>query len=382
MPQSRRLSSILEEGGLWLHHRLGRLLNIGFFGQCVLIAGIAGIAILIASIADGSLVLSGRDVGLLEHPGIWSFLFLQIALLLSLRSSLRVLLQNRGDLQAIGAIDGSMIREIVEPTLKFTRLQTHNGTVTALVFHSIGLTAFVWNTYQNQFPTVILPYDFWDSKNFFWGFWVTRALKLYLFFWLFPYIALANCAILSSSLNQIRVARSEGRLKLLPYHCDGAGGLGFFPFLVTRPLIVGAFFGSISLASAFYVHQAVDVTPVMGFIILIAIVFVAYAIPIVALRKEIILTKQSMIERLRLSQQTAFSDIYDRLSPDLMSLKETDETIKCLDNFCQSINLITNYPHLKRFITWLTFATMPAVYSLLCKIFNSLIPIIQPMIKS
>ena len=113
-----------------------------------------------------------------------------------------------------------------------------------------SLTAFIWNTYQNQLPGVIVPWDFWDTFNHLWGFWFTRIYKLYLFCWLLPYIALVHIAILMAVLRVVRRARLLGIVELQPFAADGVGGLGFIPPLVSSPVIVTLLLSTIAVAAA------------------------------------------------------------------------------------------------------------------------------------
>src|SRR5205085_7209961 len=107
MRRPGRLSSAFQSCGFFLHYLLGRLFGIGFAAQCCTTAAVAGVAVLVGSIIDGSLVLEGRNVGLLEHPTIWAFFSLQIALPISLRRSTRKLLRARTSLRALGALDAN-----------------------------------------------------------------------------------------------------------------------------------------------------------------------------------------------------------------------------------------------------------------------------------
>ena len=54
-----------------------------------------------------------------------------------------------------------------KPLLAFLRLKTRESKLIATVLYSVGIAAFIWNTYQDELPGIVLPYDFWDSKNFF-----------------------------------------------------------------------------------------------------------------------------------------------------------------------------------------------------------------------
>src|ERR1039457_7011919 len=115
MRSSQRLSTALKSGGFSLHSYVGRRLGIKFAAQCWVVTGIAVMIVLIGSFVDGSLFLSGRNIGLLEHPAIWAFFGIQIGLPISLRHSLKELFKARRNLRAVGALDGKSYKRLTTP---------------------------------------------------------------------------------------------------------------------------------------------------------------------------------------------------------------------------------------------------------------------------
>jgi hypothetical protein len=382
MRRLERLSSVFQRGGFSLHYWLGRLLGVRFRTQCFLTAAVPALAILVASSIDGSLVLEGRNVGLIEHPAIWAFFCLQIALPISLRHSIRKMLGARTSLRALGAVRDKSGEQLVASLLRFSDLQGAGPRLVATGLYCLGLSAFVWNTYQNQLPGIVVPYDFWDSKTYFFGFWTTRIYKLYLFAWLFPYLALLHIAILVTTLRVVRQARLSGALKLQPFHPDGVGGLGFLPDLVTRPLIVAVFFAVLPSAGAFYIHRAADVTPIMGLAILLLAVGLAYFVPILSFRADIVAAKRALLERLRWLQQAQFSQIVDRDNPDFETLRIGNQSIEFFEKLCKAIRQISNYPHLKRVIGFVTLAMSPLAASLISRLYSVFGQFIHPLLPT
>src|ERR1041385_3500238 len=106
MRRSQRLSTALRGGGFSLHSYVRRRLGVGFVAQSCIVTGIPILAMLVGSILDGSLFLPGRNIGLLQHPGIWAFFGIQIALPIALRYSLKEFFKARTNLRAVGALDG------------------------------------------------------------------------------------------------------------------------------------------------------------------------------------------------------------------------------------------------------------------------------------
>lgn len=381
MPKPPHITAVLQRGGFSFHYYVGRLFKVGFLAQCCIITALTAIAILVGSIIDGSLILDGRNVGLLEHPTIWAFFSVQIALPLCIRYSLKKLLRSRVRIREITKLEGKFSDLVVTPLLRFLRLQDKESRFAATIIYCAGLTAFVWNTYQNQLPGIIVPYDFWDSKTYFLGFGITRIYKLYLFGWLLPYIAVIHVAILVVTLRLIRQARISGRLKLILFHPDGVGGLGFVPSLVTTPIIVTLLVASISTAAAFEVHRAVDVTPLMGLTIIIISTAIAYIVPALFLRSDIVALKREMIGRLRLLQQTYYSKIIDGQDTDFETLRKGNEALDYFEKVCTRVQAISSYPHLKRLLRYIGLALTPSIISLALKFYENVVPIIGPVLK-
>jgi hypothetical protein len=378
--KSPRINSVLETGAFSLHYLVGRFLKVGFLTQCCVIATLSACAVVAGSVMDGSLILDGRNVGLFEHPGIWVFFGLQIALPLSIRHSLKKLLRARKRISEITKSEVGFSEIVSKPLLEFLHLQNKEGKFAAAIIYCTGLAAFVWNTYQNQLPGIVVPFDFWDSKNYFWGFWITRVYKFYLLVWLLPYIAMVHISILSVTLRLIRRARLSGKLKLIPFHPDGFGGLGFMPSLVTIPIIVTLLMSSASTAAAFEVHRAADVTPLMGLAVVIISVGVAYIVPILFLRADITSMKRETIEKLRLLQQSYYSKIIDDQNLDFEKLSKGNEALDYFEKVCGKIQSISNYPHLGRLLRYAGLSLIPSVISVILKVYD-IAPIIGPILK-
>src|SRR6266581_5958531 len=88
MRRVSRIADVLKSGGFASHYLVGRWTKLGFVGQCCVLAAFAAVAVGVAAALDHTYMLPGRDVGLLQHPAIWAFIALQIALPLSIRMSL------------------------------------------------------------------------------------------------------------------------------------------------------------------------------------------------------------------------------------------------------------------------------------------------------
>lgn len=381
MSQSAGFGSPVQRGAFALHAAIGRLLGVGFATQCWLISGVAAALMILASFVDGTFLLPGRSIGLFQHPAIWAFLVLQIALPLSLQRSLNRLFQSHLQLRSLRPNQQGSATVVPSPLTSFLELRDNDARVLATLFYGVGLAAFVWNTYQNQRPGIVLPYDFWDSSTFQWGFWATRVYKLYLFAWLLPYIALLHSAILVVTLRAIREARITGELGLDPFHPDGAGGLGFVPPLVTTPIIVALLVAALPMAAALEVHRAMDVTPLIGLAILLGAVSTAYVAPTLVLRNEIVAMKRDLISQLRSRQQVHYARIINDPANEPSLLPEANEAVDYYEKVCSKVNSISNYPHLRRMLSYMGLALTPSVLSVVLKLYSGASPLIGHLLR-
>lgn len=375
------IADVFRTGGFSLHYRVGRLLKLGFLGQCLLTTAATVFILLLGSGFDGGLVLTGRNVGMLQHPGIWAFFCLQVALPLSIRRSMTRLLRAHSKLRALGALDRDWPDATIGPLLRFLNLRDPESKFVATVLYCVGLAAFVWNTYQNQRPGIVVPYDFWDSKTYVFGFWLTRLYKLYLFGWLLPYIALVHIAVLVVVLRLIRKARIAGQLKLMLFHPDGVGGFGFVPGLVTTPITVAMLISSLPTAAAFEVHRAADVTPLIGLAIVLLSAGIGYIVPVLALRSDLVALKRSMLSQVGEQQQAYYTSIIEHGNVDFESIRAGNEGIKYFESVSSAIRSLSNYPHLRRLVGYMGLAITPSVISLVLKLGEGLIPVIHPALK-
>lgn len=381
MRRSSQTAKVLQVGGFALHYHLGRLIHVGFVGQCCVIAAASAVAVLVASYIDRSLILKTPNVGLLQHPSFWAFIGLQVGLPLAIRHSLGKLVSARESLRDIVDLDGTPDDLLVSPLLRFLQLRDNSSRLVATVLYCCGFAAFVWNTYQNQLPNIVVPFDFWDSKSFAWSFWTTRVYRLYLFVWLLPYLALSQIGIMVVVLRLIRRARLSGRLKLLPFHPDGLGGFGFVPGLVTTPIMVTALMASIPTAAVFEIHRALDVTPLIGLSVIVVAIVIAYIIPLAVLRRDIIAIKSQITHRLGVLQQSYYTLLTVTEDPDFETLKRSNEALDYFEKIRARIKAISNYPHFGRLVGYIGIVLTPSVLSITFKVFSDLLPFIRPLLR-
>jgi hypothetical protein len=370
MRKTTRNRDILQNGGLWLHKVVGRLFGVGFPAQCLVVTSGWTVMLLLASAIDHSLSLPGRDVGFLEHPAIWGFLILQTAIPISLARTVNKLkhstLEN-GEVSIQKEKESDLIIPSVE---EFLHLKSRGSQLAATLIYCVGLVAWGLNTYQNQFPRVIVPYDFWDSTTFVWGYALTRIYKFYLFVVLLPYLAMIQTGVLFAILRLIRRSRISGKLKLLPFHSDGLGGFGFIAGVVSKPITLTLLIGALTTTGAFIIHRAANITPVVGLLILLAWAFLTYVIPILFLRTDIVALKRDMIKKLRSVQQANYSKLFETDSSEYRVIRKEKDALEYFDLVCARVESISNYPHWKRLTAFVGLAVTPSVFSLLFNAFG------------
>lgn len=375
MSKASYTDDILSSGGFWLHSKIGKLFRVASFAKqtFILTALWAGLMFL-ASIIDRSLYFPGRDVGFLEHPAVWGFLVLQTVLPISLAQSLKKLEYTTIENGVIVDQPAKPSQLIVPSVQEFLKLKSRWSLLAAAVVYLPGVLGWGFNTIQNQFPNVIVPYDFWDSSKHIFGYGFTRIYKAYLLIVLIPYLALVYTAILVATLRVVRASRLSGKLKLLPFHPDKVGGLNVVASLISKPIILTLVVGAGTTAGAFAVHRALDVTPTGGLIILLCWALLTYLIPILILRTDIVAMKKDLIGKIRQTQQLKYSKVLDGTSLEFKVLEEEHEAFDYFDRVCGQIESISTVPHWKRLFAFIGLAATPSLITFVLKYALSLTP--------
>lgn len=380
MRKSSPIPKILQSGGFSFHYYLGRYLRLGFFWQSCVVAAIIAAGMLLVSRLDHSWILPRQDVGLLEHPGLWGFPLLQILVPLCVRQSLQKFQQARLHKGEIKKVEGKP-SALVGPLRKFLGWHDKASKIAAAVIYLIGFTAIAWNTIQNQKPGIVVPYDFWDSKHYLWGFIYTRFYKLYLFGWFLPYIGMIQAGIIIVTLRFVRRARLTGKLRLFPFHPDGVGGLGFVASLISTPVIITIVVGSLATAVVFFAHGGVAVTPIMALVILIGWALLGYFVPILFLRSDIVAMKREALETLRGLQQENYAKITQTHGHDVEMLGKGKEALEYFDKVCANIQAISNYPHLRLLLRLSSISLLPSLVQIGIKLYQNAGPLLTPLLK-
>lgn len=235
---------------------------------------------LLAALIDGSFVLSGKSVGLLEHPNVLAFFLLHITVPFLLYQTVNRFL-------LLEELRGSIInhdfmqRQFGQQKAQFyqdVKGQSVRGAVWLRLFTVLGILAWIYNTTQNAFPAK-LGFDFWDSVNYIAGYLASRAYKGYLWVLLFPACIHLQFMLVLNLADFIKKAIKAKQVHIEPLHADGCGGAKAFTELALRPLVPVLGLAFLSVWSAWYIHQAFTATPIIGASLLMAVALGLYLWP-------------------------------------------------------------------------------------------------------
>ena len=156
--------------------RLGRKLAFFFrksvTTQSCFMALLSILLFLSCSGIDHTWLMNGKNTGLLEHPTIWAFFIIQIISPVFLKKAIERLftfLKENDIIDSKKELSGylTLFNRQTSRQMNFSRF--------SFVFLSfIGLICFAWNSFQNQAPLKFQGFDFWDSFNHPFVYWLSR----------------------------------------------------------------------------------------------------------------------------------------------------------------------------------------------------------------
>lgn len=333
------------------------------------------IFIILAAIIDNVLILSNNNIGLLEHPSIWAFIAIQAivpsALLQSVKNFITIPKWSKLNLPL-----DFLNKEFVNFLDSFTQVASRSTNWSKFiygVFISLGLIGFIWNTYQNQMPYRFLGFDFWDSKNHQFCYWITRIYKFYLWVFFFPAIAHLQISILISMRKLLIHLSNNNLLRLEPYHYDQCGGVKQFIDTVLKPMIPILIIMGILTVCVLSVHDKIDVTTVLNIVITILAFFAFYFIPAISLRQVIKNEKKRQLIEISEAQNAIFSNAIIELK-EMGRIKSNVDAIMSFNILSDKIKSLPNWPHLKYVLKMVSIAISPSFISILLR---NIIPFIK-----
>jgi hypothetical protein len=167
---------------------------------------------------------------------------------------------------------------------------------------------------------------------------------------------------------------------LLPFHPDGAGGLGLVADLISKPIVLTLLIGAASTAAVFLIHRAMGVTPALGLLILLGWTVIAYVWPIIYLSRDIAAMKREMISRLRLRHRAHYSRALEEGDLEFNALSQEKEAFEYFEKMCEKVRSISRYPHLKRVIAFTGLALSPTLVAVAVKGLLNLFPAMARML--
>ena len=334
----------------------------------LVVTGLMTIAIIAASFFDKSLFLTGNNLGLFEHPTIWTFIIIQAITPFRIEKSVNSLYRflEKNDL-----VNSKFDLSRYPPMfLQQIFRETNLSKLTYYLFVTIGFIGFVWNSYQNQLPLRFLGFDFWDSINHPLGYWVTRVYKLYLWMFFLPSCAHVQVVILVTLSQLLKDVDKKRLFVLRPYHQDGHGGGSELIKIVISPFVPILMVSSISFLCVLMIHRELDITLLFGLFVLSVLFISIYLIPSIALSKILKSEKQTQLAEIAQKQGTIFSSLIKTVDPNL--IKRKLETLTSLDSVSKQIKEIPNWPDLNSILRLLSLAHIPALIAIVQKIWPNL----------
>jgi hypothetical protein len=243
-------------------------------------------------------------------------------------------------------------------TLRQTNLSKFSYSFLTLV----GLVCFTWNSFQNQSPIKFLGFDFWDSSNHQFGYWLTRGYKLYLWVFFLPAIIHIHISILSVLYKLLKDAEKSNFFVLRPYNQDEHAGVGVIIKIAINPSLPILILGSLSVLGAFFIHGQIGVTPVIGLCILSLLFLLVYLIPAIQLRKIIKSEKKNQLSEIAEKQNSIY---FTLISKEKSKVEPEDlEKLNSLTIIYEQVKSISTWPYWKSMLKVIGFINIPLLISL------------------
>ncbi len=346
--------------GFRLGRRLAFIFSKSVSSQSSFMAIFFIILFVTSSLIEQTLIMKGKDTGLLEHPTTLVFLMIQIVAPLFLKRAIAKLFSffKKNDI-----IDAN--KEMSGYSVLFkkhTSRQTNFSKFCYTFLTLIGLICFAWNSFQNQDPLKFLGFDFWDSLNHPFGYWVTRIYKLYLWIFFLPAIIHIHISILFVLHKLLKDAEKEKFFVLRPYNQDEHAGVGVIIKIAINPPVPILILGSLSVLGAFIIHGQTGITPLIGLSLMSSLLVLIYLIPAIQLRRIIKSEKKRQLTEITEKQNA----LYFELVKDVKAKNESDslETLNSLTTVFDQVKSISAWPYWKLMVKIVGIINIPIIISI------------------
>jgi hypothetical protein len=246
----------------------------------------------------------------------------------------------------------------------FTKRESNTSVVLFNIMIILGLIAFIWNTLQNQLPYKFLGFDFWDSFNYQWGYWVTRIYKFYLWVLLLPSLAHIQVGIMLTIRKLIIKANMQNEVILEPYHKDSNGGAKAFIDTIIHSIAPILFFVGMHNIIVINIHKQIDYTTVLGLLFASLIFLSFYLIPAFYLKEIIVSEKDKFLNEISHLQNSLLEIAFKNNS----NIKVNIDAITSLTKISKKIKSIPNWPQFTYISKLLSLAISPTILNIIIKL--------------
>jgi len=334
----------------------------------VIIGLLFAAAFVLGSWRDGTLRMPSTSFGLLEHPTIWIFLVAQILVpVVVSRSTGRFsTLEKEPGLPLTESFITATVPALHESFLEMLRRNDPRSRRIFNLLLLLGLGFWAWNTFQNLRVGSGAPrFDFWDSVAHFWGYWLSRAYKLYLWLVVAPTVVHAQLCIARAMRKMLRAADEAAALSLDPYHPDGAGGARSFIDVVLLPMFALVLPAVFLTTAATWVHKRYDFTTVGAINATVVLFGFVYWYPATALRNAIVAEKERQKRKISALQRSLYHALLQEV-PIATTLKDPTSVLLSLSSVAKQVDTLPNWPQLARVAqAAVVFAGSPLIAPLL-----------------
>ena len=218
---------------------------------------------------DHALWLSGKGIGLLEHPGIPTILFADAASLALLGLAARRFLRLPGRLPVTSEpANRRYLRQVIAHGRSIILLRGRAG---ALYVFGVGIGTLFWvqNAIQTRDALAFYGHDVFDSSEHRFSYVTFRLVLWGSWGVLYPYVTVAFFGISGTLYRATATLARRGRLEYRLFHPDRSGGfatIGDISFAAIMTVLVLY----VSLAVVMVTHHKLNILQVSGIVILSA----------------------------------------------------------------------------------------------------------------
>lgn len=225
---------------------------------------------IVVGLLEKNFFLPNNGFGLLEHINIWIFLFANLLIPFIIYYAFKSLKY---------CVDSNTLDKFKDT---FKNIAERKRTTILFDFSTtVGFCCFTGNSLQNAKVINPLPFDYWDSTNYFISYIVSRVHKFYLFVYFIPCV-LTYVFIAAKAISDL-LTISEGEMEEYPIKKYGQLNM-LCNFGLNILLTLAIPFVLLSCGVCF-VHQKVDITSATTIIISITSTVICFGMYLLLIKK-------------------------------------------------------------------------------------------------